>query len=282
MGLLAPYVKPVIAAASNALKTGSGTVVDASARQQYLVWSDPTSTDPTHSMLSKDHFSNILNPPAGQVAAAILQYVAPRVIYGWDHPEVPEQEIMDDVGRVFHHPAIRDQNVEIHRNMFAVVEKWAHAYRGADLNQSLSSESVKAGKNHKVQDFGQSVHGLEHQLQSLGTTSHSATAGGPMASFLGGGQRDLSFDSEAADPSAGYPSYDPGQSAGFTEGDVNAYPTAYQQGYEEPFRAAQQQSYDTSYGQQQYDPQHQNYQQSSYDSYGQHQEYNQDQGYGRY
>lgn len=72
MGLLAPYIKPVIAAASNALKQGSGTVVKASANQQYLVWEDPRSTDPTHSVLSKDHFSNILNAPAGQVAAAIL------------------------------------------------------------------------------------------------------------------------------------------------------------------------------------------------------------------
>ena len=116
MGLLAPYVKPVIAAASNALKQGSGTVVHASAQQQYLVWSDPTSTDPTHSMLSKDHFSNILNSPAGNVATVILQYVAPRVIYGWDHPEVPEQEIMEDISRVFHHPTMREHNCEIHCN----------------------------------------------------------------------------------------------------------------------------------------------------------------------
>lgn len=42
MGLLAPYVKPLIAAASNALKTGSGTVVNASQQQQYLVWEDST------------------------------------------------------------------------------------------------------------------------------------------------------------------------------------------------------------------------------------------------
>lgn len=123
MGLLAPFVKPIIAAASNALKQGSGAVVSASQRQQYLVWEDPTSSDPTHSLLSKDHFSNILNEPSGQVAAVILQYVAPRVIYGWDHPEVADQEIMNDISRVFHHPAARDVNCEIHRNMFAVVEK---------------------------------------------------------------------------------------------------------------------------------------------------------------
>lgn len=276
MGLLAPYIKPIIAAASNALKTGSGTVVDASARQQFLVWSDPTSTDPTHSMLSKDHFSNILNPPAGRVASAILQYVAPRVIYGWDHPEVPEQEIMNDIGRVFHHPAMRDHNLEIHRNMFAVVEKWAQSNHGYNLNHVLSSESVKAGKNHKVQNFGQSVHGLENQLGSL-TSSHSATAGGPLANFLSGGRRELDLDTEPIGPSGAYSGYE--QPAGFAQGDVNAYPTAYQQGYEQPHQPAQQGGYDTSYEQPQYNQGYQNYQQGGYDpdlAYGQ------GGGYGRY
>lgn len=186
MGLLAPFVKPVIAAASNALKTGSGTVVSASAKQQYLVWSDPTSSDPTHSMLSKDHFSNVLNAPAGQVAAAILQYVAPRVIYGWEHPEVPESEILNDIGHCFHHPAIRDHNLEIHRTMFNVVEKWSRSrpIGGRDLNDVLSSDSVKAGKNHVVQDLSPSLQPLSQNIQQGlggGTTSHSHTSGGPFS-----------------------------------------------------------------------------------------------------
>ena len=287
MGLLAPFIKPIIAAASNALKQGSGTVVNASAKQQYLVWTDPTSSDPTHSMLSKDHFSNVLNSPAGQVATVILQYVAPRVIYGWDHPEVPEQEILNDIGRVFHHPAIRDQHLEVHREMFAVVEKWARSrpHGAPDLNQVLSSESVKAGHNHQVQNLQQSVQGVEGRLQSLGTSSHSATAGGPLANFLGGsggGRRDLDLDSGIPDQSAGYGTYDqtgmppqdysqgsynqpPAQPAGFASGDVNAYPTAYQQGYEAP--------YDPNYGQQ-------GYQQGGYGGYDQ-QGYGGG-GYGRY
>lgn len=278
MGLLAPYIKPIIAAASNALKQGSGTVVDASAHQQFLVWTDPTSTDPTHSMLSKDHFSNILNAPAGQVASVILQYVAPRVIYGWDHPEVPEQEIMNDIGRVFHHPAMRDHNLEIHRSMFAVVEKWAHSGHGYDLNRVLSSESVKAGKNHKVQNLGQSVHGLQTHLQGIASSSHSATAGGPLASFLSGGQRGIDIDTETADPSAGQSIYT--GPAGFTPGDVNAFPTAYQQGYEPP--PVQQAGYDNSYGQQQYGTGYQGQQQGGYGSYEQNQGWGQQGGYGRY
>jgi len=51
MRLLAPYVMPLISLASNGLKQGSSTVVQSSANQQYLVWDDPHSSDPTHSMV---------------------------------------------------------------------------------------------------------------------------------------------------------------------------------------------------------------------------------------
>ena len=252
-------------------------------------------------MLSKDHFSNILNMPSGQVAAVILQYVAPRVIYGWDHPEVPEQEVLNDVVRVFHHPAIRDQHLDVHREMFAAVEKWARSrpHGAPDLNNVLSSESVKAGKNHQVQDLQQSVHGLEGQLQSLGSSSHSATAGGPLANFLGGGagRRDLDVDAETQGQHGAYgydptvmqsPDYaqasynqKPPQPAGFAPGDVNAYPTAYQQGYEAPqYDQTQQQPYDGQYGQQQpYGQSQQGYQQGGYD---QNQGYGQGEGYARH
>jgi hypothetical protein len=255
MGLMAPFVKPIIAAASNALKTGSGTVVSASQRQQYIVWEDPTSSDPTHSLLSKDHFSNILNQPAGEVASVILQYVAPRVIYGWDHPEVPEQEILNDVGRVFHHPAIRDQNCEAHRLMFNVVEKWAHSRRGPDLNEILSSQSVKAGKNHHVQNFQASLQPLEHELQNLGSNSHSATAGGPLAMFA----QSRSISSEGQGSTYG----------GASGYDGGSQPQEYEQsgGYGSVY---QQSSYEQSYGQTQ---------QSHHEGYGQgYQE--QEQGYG--
>jgi len=210
MGLLAPYVKPIIATASNALKTGSGTVVSASAKQQYLVWDDPTSSDPTHSMLSKDHFSNILNEPAGRVAGAILKYVAPRVIYGWDHPEVSEDQIMADVSTVFHHPAARDMNrCELHAKMFHEVEQWASRQNRATLDELLDAEHVRAGRNHKVQDIQSSLGPLEQSLQSMGgTSSHSATAGGPFAMLAGrrglGDDRDLAYGSNSGTAPSGY------------------------------------------------------------------------------
>ncbi|KAJ4352728.1 hypothetical protein N0V95_004000 [Ascochyta clinopodiicola] len=175
LSLLAPFVLPIIKNASSQLKTGSSAVVEAAAKHQFDVWNNPISTDPTHSMLSKDHFSNILNEPAGQVAVTILQYVVPRVMYAFDHPDVPVDQVLNDCVSVFHHPGLRDSRSEVHNNMFKVVQDWAHAYHGQDLNTVLSSESVKAGKNHKGGDenAGHGAAGLQ-QFQAHGGHSHGA------------------------------------------------------------------------------------------------------------
>ncbi|KIV93969.1 hypothetical protein PV10_05137 [Exophiala mesophila] len=151
LSLLAPIVRPIINAMSKTLKVGSEGVINSSGKHQYEVWTDPHSSDPTHSMLSKDHFSNILNEPAGNVAAEILKYIAPRVLYAWEHASVPVDQVMNDIECIFHHPAIRNERNEAHRNMYAAVKNWVHSLpdRGRNLENVLSSEGVRAGKNHK-------------------------------------------------------------------------------------------------------------------------------------
>jgi hypothetical protein len=86
LSLLAPIIRPIINTLTKSLEAGSEGVVSSNGKHQFDVWNDPTSTDPTHSMLSKDHFSNILNDPAGDVAAEILKFIAPRILYAWEHP----------------------------------------------------------------------------------------------------------------------------------------------------------------------------------------------------
>ncbi|CAN9148526.1 unnamed protein product [Alternaria alternata] len=253
LSLLAPFILPIIKTASSQLKSGSSAVIDSAAKHQFEVWNDPSSTNPTHSMLSKDHFSNVLNPPAGQVAVAILQYVAPRVIYAWDHPDVPVDEVLNDCMRVFHHPALRDPHCEVHNEMFKVVEKWARNYNGKDLNQVLSSESVKAGHNHSggndhstghshgavnMSSFGGHSHGsggnhgggYPGQQQSSGSNdllgSLTSKLPGPLGGMLGslggssGKTRDMddNFSASSSSAPAPYqpsPSPQPNQWAGF-------------------------------------------------------------------
>jgi hypothetical protein len=234
MALIAPFVQPIIKAVSASLKTGNNAVIASSTKAQYEVWSDPHCSDPTHSMLSKDHFSNILNEPAGKVASEVLQYVAPRVVYGWEHPDVPIHEILNDVVRVFHHPALRDNNIEIQRRMFGAVENWVKTRQGGggNLNQVLGSDSVKAGRNHEGSD--DHSHGSyssankpnkPSKLHTTGAGSHSKVSGSPFEMF--NRKREVGFDGEggASGPS-GYGGQQQQQHGGYNAG---GYPP--QQGY---------------------------------------------------
>ncbi|KAI1330773.1 heterokaryon incompatibility Het-C [Xylariaceae sp. FL0255] len=161
LGLLAPFIRPIITAVTKVLKDGSSGVIDASSNSQLEPWRDAHCTDPTHSMLSKDHFTNVLNPCAGRVATTVLQYVVPRVIYAWDNTGVPVDEVVNDVLRAFHHPAIRDERIEIQRNMFNTVREWANEYsRHGNLDHILGSDSVRNGKNHI--NLGQKSVGHSH------------------------------------------------------------------------------------------------------------------------
>ncbi|KAL4787884.1 heterokaryon incompatibility protein Het-C-domain-containing protein [Aspergillus varians] len=150
MSLLAPFIRPIITAASKSLQTGSAGVIESSGKHQFEPWTNPQCTDPTHSMLSKDHFSNVLNEPAGHVASAILKYVAPRVLRAWENINIPEQQVLQESLDVFHHPVLRNMRNEAHRTMFEAVQSWVHAMpdRGAKLNDILSAEGVKTGKNN--------------------------------------------------------------------------------------------------------------------------------------
>ena len=74
LGLLAPFIRPIIQQGSKILKDGSENVISASAKSQLEPWTNPRCSDPTHSMLSKDHFTNILNSCGGMVAVTIVQY----------------------------------------------------------------------------------------------------------------------------------------------------------------------------------------------------------------
>jgi hypothetical protein len=57
--VIAPFVVPVITQIKNELSTGSSEIIESSKNEQFVVFNDDNCSDPTHSMLSKDHFSNV-------------------------------------------------------------------------------------------------------------------------------------------------------------------------------------------------------------------------------
>jgi hypothetical protein len=174
--LLAPYVLPIISQVKVELEEGSSEVIASSKDKQHIVFNDDDCTDPTHSMLSKDHFSNVLNEPAGRVASAVLSWAVPQIVECWDGQADPEQTIDRIIEAVFHHPACvtahQDRSVVRGRQiMFDTVRDWWQRANQDDLRDRLSRQGVESGKNHKGSDKG---HGCG---KPLGMANNFAKAG---------------------------------------------------------------------------------------------------------
>lgn len=194
--LLAPFVVPIVNQVKTELSTGSSEIIEASAAQQHIVFRDDSSSDPTHSMLSKDHFSNVLNEPAGKVASQILKWVVPQLMACWDDERMDvDRTLTRIINGVLHHPALReygqDGASDGRRLMFGVVQEWweEKSEREKDgLRDQLSRSGVEDGRNHKpgVIDHG---HGCNKPLgmPNLNTAQSSTAIGGPAASAVMGG-----------------------------------------------------------------------------------------------
>ena len=155
---------PVINQVKTELNTGTEEIIQSSKAKQFIVFRNDMSTDPTHSMLAKDHFSNILNEPAGKVASQVLRWAVPQLMACWDDEKIDiNRTLTRIVNGVFHHPALRsvgnDGAVDCRRQMFGVVEQWWKSKLEPErqgLRAQLSRDGVEQGKNHKagVRDTG--------------------------------------------------------------------------------------------------------------------------------
>jgi hypothetical protein len=211
--LLAPFVLPILTQVKTELETGSSEVIASSREKQHIVFNDDYSTDPTHSMLSKDHFSNILNEPAGRVASAVLTWAVPQIVECWDGQGDPEETISRIIDGVFHHPACRQGHVrgsdQCRSIMFQTVEKWWRDQPDQnDLRRKLSRDGVQRGDNHKpgmhdkghgcgkplgmANDFSGVAGGsggnkqAQQMSQQAGKLAGEAVGGGALGGLVGG------------------------------------------------------------------------------------------------
>ncbi|RAQ47021.1 cell cycle control protein TINC [Aspergillus flavus] len=162
--VLAPYVLPIIKQVKVELQTGSSEVIQSSREQQHIVFENDESSNPTHSMLSKDHFSNVLNEPAGRVASEVIKWTVPQLMECWDSEDIDITRTLDRIiVGVFHHPALReygeDGAADVRQIMFHTVEEWWHGKTEEEqehLREQLTRQGVFEGRNHKegVHDTG--------------------------------------------------------------------------------------------------------------------------------
>ncbi|KAK9386093.1 heterokaryon incompatibility protein Het-C-domain-containing protein [Lipomyces mesembrius] len=178
MGLIAPFVTPLIEGVVKQMQNGSQFAVEN--KDQEEVWHDPNSDNPTHSYLSKDHFSLYLNEPAGKVAKEVLSYVVPLIVQAWENTNIDPDEVLSKVLHVFHHPALA--RTEIQHRMRQVVQTWVDGL-GRDKNKiisSLSSDGVLSGTNHiggKAPAGGHDHGSLSkpHKVQPQSTQQHAGS-----------------------------------------------------------------------------------------------------------
>ncbi|KAF3384330.1 hypothetical protein F1880_001995 [Penicillium rolfsii] len=213
--VIAPYILPIIKQAKSELETGSSEVIQTSRNQQHIVFNDDNSSNPTHSMLSKDHFSNILNEPAGRVASEVVKWTVPQLMQCWDDENIDIDRTLNRIiSGVFHHPALHqygdDGAADIRGIMFSTVEQWWNSKDEEErevLRDQLSREGVREGRNHKegVEDCGHGCgkplalpkkHGQSSGASSggyqqpgehpLGKIAAEAVGGGALGGLIGG------------------------------------------------------------------------------------------------
>ena len=200
--LPAPFVVPIINQVKTELNAASNHIIQTSVEKQHIVFRNDHSSDPTHSMLSKDHFSNVLNEPAGKVASQVLKWVVPQLIACWDDERIDVDRTLNRIiDGVLHHPGLRDYGQDGasdgRRLMFGVIEQWwrqKDETERFDLRDQLSREGVESGRNHKPgqHDTG---HGCGRPLGmasvagtgGMGSGSATAAALGGVSSIVGGG-----------------------------------------------------------------------------------------------
>ncbi|KAK8061481.1 hypothetical protein PG994_007847 [Apiospora phragmitis] len=178
--IMAPFVVPVLQQVKNELRTGSHEIIESSEAEQHVVFDDDRSSDPTHSMLSKDHFSN---------QGRCLGNSSNHGTLG-RRGRNPDEVINNIIHGVMHHPAQRDQaNGPVREGrqiMFDSVRQWWDEMDNRDkddLRRKLSREGVKNGENHKegVHDTG---HGCGKPLGMK--KNHQGGEGGSMEDQIAG------------------------------------------------------------------------------------------------
>jgi len=147
-----------------------------------------------------------------------------RVLYAWENPGVSIEDVMKDIMNVFHHPALRNEHLEVHRNMFNTVKKWVEEQPDRNqLNHVLGSASVKAGRNHAGGGGNKDIH--DHG--ALG--GHGKTAGSIWSEIktrdLGalGGEDSKPHTSYLSSPKPGSPAFQSHQDFGYENRPGSAY-----------------------------------------------------------
>ncbi|KAJ2923604.1 hypothetical protein H1R20_g13491, partial [Candolleomyces eurysporus] len=245
--ILAPYVTPLMTQATSVLDEGSKAVIDN--HDQYEVFDNPNASDPSHSLLSKDHFGLILNEPAGKIAQLVVEYSVNLIVEAWSSNDNPDQ-VINQILEAFHHPYYNTGRSQIQHKMFNEMERWLGGLGPDDAKltiAALTKESVRDHKNKRLGSEDQNwdepgYGGCGHSAPSKppstkpNTAGYAAAGAGAAAAGYAGGRQDNS--GSGRQDTQGY---------GGGRQDSSGYGSGRQEGY----GGSQQNTYGSSGGRQQ-------------------------------
>ncbi|CBQ72977.1 related to Het-c heterokaryon incompatibility protein [Sporisorium reilianum SRZ2] len=186
MTLLEPYARPIMQQGMSALKLGSGAVINK--QEQFEVFDDPNASDPTHSMLSKDHFGLILNEVAGNVAKIIVRNTVTKVVKAWDDRNLDPARVADECLALMFHPYWFNNQAPVQKEMMDYVADWARSH-STEIGR-LSKQSVRNHTNTRSGKAEPHSHGNDQPSISSfmgGANSQAAHSFSSNHHFGGGG-----------------------------------------------------------------------------------------------
>lgn len=171
---LAVMIESSVKELRNAVKAARDRVDEEAAKSDSAEVYQPGSSasDPSHSDLSKDHFSNVLNQPAGLVSTVTTNWVTQQIVKCWDDPHRDEHSCIDEILSIMHHPAFPVRKTIIQQYMFDTVEAWWNA-NPPEEKERLRSKLTR-----------ESVNNRDHEDHSLTLKDFNGRQKGP-ASFPG-------------------------------------------------------------------------------------------------
>ena len=147
---LAVLLEPSLQETRNAVKAARDEAFKAG--QLSDIFQDgSTDSNPSHSDIAKDHFSNLLNQPAGLVATVITNWSVRMVVSCWDDHNQNADDMINHILTILHHPAFPSERNDPQRYMFEAVENWWNAHSPSQkdqLRKKLSKESAKFYYDH--------------------------------------------------------------------------------------------------------------------------------------
>ncbi|KAF9442817.1 heterokaryon incompatibility Het-C [Macrolepiota fuliginosa MF-IS2] len=199
--ILAPYVVPMITQATGVLDEGSKAVIDN--EDQYQVFDDPDASDPSHSLLSKDHFGLILNEPAGKIAQIVVQHSVNLIVQAWSDNIDPDS-VLNTILEAFHHPYYATGDSQIQNQMFEHMQMWLDGLGPGEAGQvieRLTKESVREHRNKRIGSeemnfeepgYGGCSHGYQQKSTQYSSGGQAYLGGGEESS--GRGYSETTYD----------------------------------------------------------------------------------------